>query len=469
MPRSRRNDFLIPTLAVLIDSIAVECAFLFAYWIRFNTTILNFLPLTEDQPPLRAYIYGSFVVIPVWLLIFNARKMYGARRNVALSDELASIIKVVTLGMLVVMSAAFFYRAFSYSRVVFGLLWISSVVFLITGRAVLLNIEKVLYARGKELRNAVIIGCNETANQIAKSIFNHPLLGYRLTGYFADLPCETSSPLSSLNYLGTLSAAPDKIVSGNAELALIALKSEEHAKLYKLVQECEGINVEMMMVPDILEMMTTTANVGLKEIEGIPFIRLKGIPMTTWGVIIKRSFDILVSAVLLALLSPVFLLLSLLVKLGSNGPVFYAQERIGMDGRNFMMLKFRSMKIGAESESGPVWAKENDPRQTSLGSLLRQTSLDELPQLINVLRGEMSLVGPRPERQFFVDKFKSLVPKYLDRHRVKTGMTGWAQVNGLRGNTSLEERIRYDMYYIENWSLWFDIKILLKTIGEIFR
>jgi len=395
--------------------------------------------------------------------------MYGARRNVALSDELASIIKVVTLGMLVVMSAAFFYRAFSYSRVVFGLLWISSVVFLITGRAVLLNIENILYARGKELRNAVIIGCDETANQIAKSIFNHPLLGYRLTGYFADLPCGTSSPLSSLNYLGTLSAAPDKIVSGNAELALIALKSEEHAKLYKLVQECEGINVEMMMVPDILEMMTTTANVGLKEIEGIPFIRLKGIPMTTWGVIIKRSFDILVSAVLLALLSPVFLLLSLLVKLGSSGPVFYAQERIGMDGRNFMMLKFRSMKIGAESESGPVWAKENDPRQTSLGSLLRQTSLDELPQLINVLRGEMSLVGPRPERQFFVDKFKSLVPKYLDRHRVKTGMTGWAQVNGLRGNTSLEERIRYDMYYIENWSLWFDIKILLKTIGEIFR
>lgn len=416
-----------------------------------------------------AYIYGSFVVIPVWLLILNARKMYGARRNVALSDELVSIVKVVTLGMLIVMSTAFFYRTFSYSRVVFGLLWIFSVIFLLIDRTILLEIEKLLYVRGRELRNAVIIGANETANQIYQSICNHPLLGYRLTGYFADIPCDGSLALSSLKYLGPLSLAPDKIISENAELALIALKSDEHAKLYTLVQECEGINVEMMMVPDILEMMTTPANLRLKEIAGIPFIRLKEIPMTTWGLIIKRSFDIVVSVILLSLSFPFFFFIALLIKLGSKGPVYYRQERIGIDGRNFLMLKFRSMKTEAESESGPVWAKENDPRQTPIGSFLRRTSLDELPQLINVLKGEMSLVGPRPERQYFVDKFKSLVPKYLDRHRVKTGMTGWAQVNGLRGNTSLEDRIRYDMYYIENWSLWFDIKILLKTIGEIFR
>jgi len=469
LARSRRNDFLIPTLAVLIDSIAIELAFLFSYWLRFKTSSFNFLPLTEGEPPLAAYIYGSFVVIPVWLLLINARKMYGARRNVALSDEFLSIIKVVTIGMLVVMSAAFFYRVFSYSRVVFGLLWMASVFFLFTGRIILLGIEKTLYVRGRELRNAVLIGANETANQIYSSIHNHPLLGYRLIGYFSDARCDSSMPLSNARYLGTLELAPDKIVNENIELALIALKYDEHAKLYALVQECEGVNVELMMVPDILEMMTTPTKLGWKEIEGIPFIRLKGIPMTTWGRITKRLFDIIIATILLIILSPLFLLLTVLIKLGSRGPIFYLQERIGMDGMNFMMMKFRSMKIDAESETGPVWAKNNDPRRTPIGAFLRRTSIDELPQLINVFRGEMSLVGPRPERPFFVDKFKSLVPKYLDRHRVKTGMTGWAQVNGLRGNTSLEERIRYDIYYIENWSLWFDIKILIKTIGEIFR
>jgi exopolysaccharide biosynthesis polyprenyl glycosylphosphotransferase len=348
-------------------------------------------------------------------------------------------------------------------------LWMASVFFLFTGRIILLGIEKTLYVRGRELRNAVIIGANESANQIYSSIHNHPLLGYRLIGYFSDTRCDSSMPLSNARYLGTLEIAPDKIVNENIELALIALKYDEHAKLYALVQECEGVNVELMMVPDILEMMTTPTKLGWKEIEGIPFIRLKGIPMTTWGRITKRLFDIIIAAILLIILSPLFLLLTVLIKLGSRGPIFYLQERIGMDGTNFMMMKFRSMKIDAESETGPVWAKNNDPRRTPIGAFLSRTSIDELPQLINVFRGEMSLVGPRPERPFFVDKFKSLVPKYLDRHRVKTGMTGWAQVNGLRGNTSLEERIRYDIYYIENWSLWFDIKILIKTIGEIFR
>jgi exopolysaccharide biosynthesis polyprenyl glycosylphosphotransferase len=206
----------------------------------------------------------------------------------------------------------------------------------------------------------------------------------------------------------------------------------------------------------------------VREIEGIPFLRLKGVPMTTWGRILKRTFDAGIAAILLLLFSPVLLAIALLIKLDSRGPVLFRQERIGIDGRNFDMLKFRSMKAEAESKSGPVFAREDDPRRTAIGTFLRKSSLDEFPQLINVLRGEMSLVGPRPERPFFVDRFKDNVPKYLDRHRVKTGMTGWAQVNGLRGNTSIEERIKYDVYYIENWSLWLDVKILLRTVRALF-
>lgn len=473
MAQPRRNDFLIPTLAVVFDAIAIEGSFLFSYWLRFNTDLLNFLPLTEETPPFMGYFYGSLFVVPVWLLIFKSRNMYGARRNVALSDEFFNIIKLVTLGMLVVMSAAFFYRDFSYSRIVFGLLWITSTLTIFAGRFCLYHIEKTIYRRGRELRNAVIIGNNETANLIYQTLHNHSLLGYRLVGYFADqlfaatLQDEknTTIGLRDLPYLGKIHDAPRKMITEHVELALISLNYNDHPKLYDLVRECEGVNVEFMMVPDVLEIMASGMQV--KEIEGIPFIKIKGIPMTTWGRIIKRAFDLVFSGVLLILLSPSLLIIAILIKLDSKGPVFFRQERIGMDGKKFEMLKFRSMKTEAEKETGPVWAKEDDPRRTMIGSFLRRTSIDELPQLINVLKGEMSIVGPRPERPYFVEQYKSLVPKYLDRHRVKTGMTGWAQVNGLRGNTSLEERIKYDIYYIENWSLWFDIKIILRTIRAV--
>lgn len=469
MANPRRNDFLIPTLAVLLDTIAIEGSFLFSYWLRFETNLLDFLPLTEETPPFMGYFYGSLFVVPVWLLIFKSGNMYGARRNVALSDEFFNIIKLVTLCMLIVMSAAFFYRDFSYSRVVFGLLWITSMLTIFTGRFCLYHIEKTIYRRGRELRNAVIIGNNETANLIYQTLHNHALLGYRLVGYFADRPFvprqqdeQSAEPgIHNLPYLGKIHEAPRKMVAERVELALISLNYNDHPKLYELVRECEGVNVEFMMVPDVLEIMASGMQV--KEIEGIPFIKIKGVPMTTWGRVIKRTFDVAFSSALLILLSPLFLLITILIKIDSKGPIFFRQERVGMDGKRFEILKFRSMKTEAEKETGPVWAKDDDPRRTRIGSLLRTTSIDELPQLINVLKGEMSVVGPRPERPYFVEEFKTLVPKYLDRHRVKTGMTGWAQVNGLRGNTSLEERIKFDIYYIENWSLWFDVKILLKT------
>ena len=474
MARPRRNDFLIPTLGFLFDSIAIECSFLLSYWLRFDSPLHMIVPISEGTPPLGAYVYGSLVVIPVWLMVFKSRNMYGARRNVALTDELFDVVKVVTVGMLIVMSGAFFYRAFSYSRVVFGLLWLCSILLVYFGRIVLYNIEKKLYRSGRELRNAVIIGSNASANQIYSAFHQHPLLGYRLAGYFADGQCSNGMPLAAGRHIGRLDDVPSKLVDENIELALLALDHDDHPKLYALMQECEGINVEFLMVPDILELMTSRLSV--KEIEGIPFIKIKGMPMTTWGRVVKRAFDLIVSSVLLILCSPLFVLVGILIKLDSKGQILFRQERVGIDGRSFGMLKFRSMKIGAESETGPVWAKDEDPRRTSIGRFLRRTSLDELPQLINVVKGEMSLVGPRPERPHFVEQFsrkdpsgRTTIPKYLDRHRVKTGMTGWAQVNGLRGNTSLEERIKYDIYYIENWSPGFDVKILLKTIRALFQ
>lgn len=206
----------------------------------------------------------------------------------------------------------------------------------------------------------------------------------------------------------------------------------------------------------------------MDELDGLPIVSLQSSPLYGWNSVFKRAFDLGFGSLILVMVSPLMALIALLIKLTSKGPVLYRQERVGMDGHTFEMLKFRTMKEDAESETGPVWAKENDSRRTSIGRFLRKTSLDELPQLFNVLKGEMSLVGPRPERPVFVEKFRNSIPSYALRHKIKAGMTGWAQVNGWRGNTSLEKRIEHDLYYIQNWSIGFDLRILFMTLWRGF-
>jgi exopolysaccharide biosynthesis polyprenyl glycosylphosphotransferase len=383
---------------------------------------------------------------------------------VAAGDELFAIVKAVTFGMLIVMSAAFFYRAFSYSRIVFVLLWGSAILFLAAGRMIVRSAERSLYRSGRSLRNALIIGSGAAAGEIADALRRNPLLGHRLCGYVAAEPAVAGP---GLPYLGTLEEVPAIVEREEAELALIALPASRHDELFRLVEACEGMEIEFLLVPDIVELAASTLTV--KEIAGMPFIKIKGMPITAWGRILKRIFDLLVSAALLLVLSPVLLLAAACIKLDSPGPVFFSQERLGRGGKPFRMLKFRSMKAGAEAgDRAAGLGVDNDPRQTRVGTFLRRTSIDELPQLLNVFMGEMSLVGPRPERTYFVEQFRDDIPKYLDRHRMKTGMTGWAQVNGLRGNTSLEERVKFDLYYIENWSMAFDLQILLRTARAVF-
>ncbi len=466
---SQGADLLIPLLTVLFDAIAIESSFFISYWIRFQSTIFeSFGFVRGNAPPLSGYMEGSIFVVVVWLLLFNARKMYRTRRSVNLSDEAVAIAKVVSLGMLIVMSAAFFYREFSYSRVVFGFLWLFSILFLVAGRGTVQWIERRLYRKGKHLKKAVIIGSAEkTSTNIFQKLHHHRSFGFQIIGYFADHPWTVNAEPSGLRRLGTLEESPEYIRNERIETVFIAVAGTEHHRLFEVINECEGINVEFLMVPDMLELLTN--QVRVEELEGIPFLKLKSIPLTLWGRVTKRAFDVFVSATALILLSPLWITLMALIKITSKGPAIFKQKRIGLDEREFTMYKFRSMKHGSEQfDDRAGLGVQNDPRRTFLGSILRKTSLDELPQLFNVLRGDMSLVGPRPERTRYVEEFRTKVPKYLDRHRMKTGVTGWAQVNGLRGDTSLDERIRYDLYYIENWSLAFDIKILLRTIRASF-
>jgi exopolysaccharide biosynthesis polyprenyl glycosylphosphotransferase len=286
--------------------------------------------------------------------------------------------------------------------------------------------------------------------------------GFNIIGFIST---DYNKENLNINNIGYYKDIPFLIKKYNIEKILLTLPSSEHEIIYELLKLCEGINVELMLVPDFIEIMTSKMRVV--EIDGIPFMKIKSIPMNAWNRISKRLFDILLSLIILIIVSPLMIIISLIVKLTSSGPLFYKQERVGLDRKKFDMLKFRSMRADAEKE-GPRMTLKNDVRYTSIGKILRKYSLDELPQFINVLKGDMSIVGPRPEREYFINIMKDSVKKYLERHRVKCGITGWAQVNGLRGSdTSIESRIEYDIYYIENWSIAFDIKIIIKTLKEV--
>jgi exopolysaccharide biosynthesis polyprenyl glycosylphosphotransferase len=465
MTKPRNSDFFIPTLTIVFDILAIEAAFLFSYWLRFNTEFLAALRVGGDIPSFITYFVSSLFIIPIWILVLLSKKSYIPHRNVTLSNEFFQIIKAITIGMLIIIGAAFFYRGFSYSRFVVVVLWISSIFFVLSGRGLIHFIRKELYRKGKELRNTVIIGNNDTADILFEKLQNNIIQGYKLAGYLADAETSTDLPLSNCKYLGKIDDAYRTFNEHGIELAFITLGYTEHPKIYNLLRQTEGVNVGFMIVPDILELMTSRYD--MRDIGGIPFINIKGIPMTTWGRIVKRVFDIIFSAVVLVVFSPLILSISILIKLNSRGPIFYTQERVGLDGQSFKVFKFRTMRTDAEKSTGPVWATKDDPRVTKVGKFLRRTSLDEIPQFINTLLGDMSVVGPRPERPHFVNQFKDVVPKYLDRHLLKTGITGWAQVNGLRGQAPIEERTKYDLYYIENWSVVFDIKIILKTVHTI--
>jgi exopolysaccharide biosynthesis polyprenyl glycosylphosphotransferase len=459
----RGTELLIPFLQVFLDCLSIEGAFLFSYWLRFHSSLTNIAPVIKGFPPFTVYLWSSWVVILVWLFIFHAMDFYGARRNISRIDEFFGIAKGVTLGMLLVTFVAFFYRGFSYSRLVFIFIWGIGILFLSVSRFSLIVYEKRLHRRGIGLLNAAIVGCSKWGQLIYQKVNRHPGLGIQIRGYVGANPLlsRTLERLGDFEQIGAI-AKEHRIT-----VLFLALDEKESPELLRLIQACIGLHIRFYMIPDRVDMMTSRLRV--EELEGIPVLKIKDLSITGWDAVFKRFFDIAVSAVTLIVFSPLFAAIAVLIKLGSKGTVFYKQRRVGLDGYEFTLFKFRTMSMEAEKETGPVWTVKEDARVTPIGRILRRTSLDELPQLIQVIMGKMSLVGPRPERRFFVEKFKDRVPKYHERHRVKTGMTGWAQVNGLRGNVPIEDRTKYDIYYVENWSLWFDIKIILMTLWTVVR
>jgi exopolysaccharide biosynthesis polyprenyl glycosylphosphotransferase len=458
---------IFPFLLFLADVLVIFSSFILAYWLRFHSPVTKLVPVTKGVPPLSFYLYGSVFVVVVWVAVFNAYGLYKSTRPRTGFDEFYLLAKGATLGFLMILAFTFFYRGTSYSRATLVASWILGMGLLYIERRLMTRLEHSLSKRGYGIRKAVIVGTGETGVSLFRKWSEKPQPGYLLAGLI-ETECEVGNgqDLEGIPVLGTLDDLWRLIQDQDVGLVILALPLSYHHQIMEIVLNCQDLRVEFQIVPDMLEMMAARAKVV--SLDGIPLISVGRTPLEGWNRMLKRSLDLALSSTGLVLLSPVFALLAIMIKLDSAGSVFFRQERLGRDGRRFAQLKFRSMRQDAESKTGPVFATEDDPRRTKIGTILRRYNLDELPQLFNVMRGDMSLVGPRPERQFFVDKFKEGIPRYFLRHKVKSGITGWAQVNGLRGNTSIEERTKYDLFYVENWSLAFDIKILLLTLRDWF-
>jgi Undecaprenyl-phosphate glucose phosphotransferase len=327
--------------------------------------------------------------------------------------------------------------------------------------------EGLRFARrlGYNLRHVLIVGTGTLAASVAQRLSEHPELGIRIRGFLGRDRESVGRTVEGAPVIGTFDDLKEATASG-IDIVFVCLSAHDESHAEKILAYLTTTMVEVKVVPAICEFMTLRAEAEMYE--GFPIITLQGTPLYGWNIVMKRGMDLIGSLVALAITSPLLLLIAVLIKLSSPGPVLYRQTRMGLDGRAFEMLKFRSMRADAESKTGPVWAEATDTRRTAIGTLLRRTSLDELPQFWNVLKGEMSIVGPRPERPEFIVQFREKLPQYMLRHKMKAGITGWAQVNGWRGNTSLEKRLEYDLYYIEHWSVSFDLKIMFMTLWSGF-
>ncbi len=435
-----------------------------AYFLRFRAEIV---PVTKGIPDPASY-YRLFPLMAVlWPIVYYFYGLYQVRRNRSRIEEGLSVFVATGLATLLLAGLATFYRGFSYSRLVLVFFFALDVLFVFAGRTAIRRYLEEAWRHGVGVRHVLVVGAGRLGRALVDKFLEHPEAGLRAVGFVDDDPGKRDSTHRGLPVLGTTADVASIVDACGVDTVFLALPLDAHRTMLAVLQEVGRTVADVRVVPDLLQYITFRA--GVEDLDGLPVVHLTQVPLTGWMSLVKRSLDVAISAAALVALAPVYAGIALAIRLADGAPVLYRQRRMGLDGRPFDILKFRSMVVGAEEESGPTWASAEDPRRTRPGSFLRQWSLDELPQLVNVLRGEMSLVGPRPERPEFVREFKEKFPQYMLRHRVRAGVTGWAQVHGWRGNTSLSKRIEYDLYYIENWSLALDIKILWMTLRHGLR
>ena len=444
---------------VILDAAITAASFMSAYYFKFY--------VMEDGPGIGVLPAGEYVmllpfIVPIYMFIYYACSVYAPKRTVRRRFEIYGIVKANTIGIITLIIILYMIiREINYSRSVMVLFYLFNVFFTSCFRLSLRKGLRTIRSRGYNLKHILLVGYSRAAEEYIDRLTDNPQWGYVACGILDDhVPAGTL--YKGVKVLGRLGNLEVILPENKLDEIAISLSLKDYHHLEDIVSICEKSGVHTKFIPDYNSLIPTKPYT--EDLMGLPVINIRYVPLTNTGnIIIKRSMDIVGALVGIVVTSPIMLLAAVLVRLTSPGPIIFKQERVGLHNKTFYMYKFRSMERQAPKEEKRAWTVRNDPRVTPVGKILRRTSIDELPQLFNILKGDMSLVGPRPERPLFVEKFKEEIPRYMVKHQVRPGLTGWAQVNGLRGDTSIRKRVEYDVFYIENWTLGFDLKIILMT------
>ncbi|MBR5509562.1 MAG: undecaprenyl-phosphate glucose phosphotransferase [Lachnospiraceae bacterium] len=452
-------------LHVVVDAMTICLAYLLAWVFKFiilqDPRGLSFLQ----------YMQVLMFLVPLYLILYLAFNLYTSKRVQGRRLEISNIVKANSIGLLLVMAAFFMLREFNeyatdYSRTTLFYFYVINIGLEAAVRNLIRMILRKMRKSGFNLRHIIFVGYSSAAEEFIDRIKGNPQWGYKISGILDDNK-EIGYTYKNVPVLGTTEELEQILENNRLDEIALTLGLQEYYKLKRVVAICEKSGVHTKFVPDYNDIIPTRPYT--EDLLGLPVVNIRHVPLTnTFNMICKRIMDIFGSLVAIILFSPVMLVTAVLVKTTSKGPLIYKQERVGLHNQTFQMYKFRSMEVQSTKSEKKAWTVRNDPRVTKVGKIIRKTSIDELPQLFNILMGDMSLVGPRPERPFFVEKFREEIPRYMVKHQVRPGLTGWAQVNGYRGDTSIKKRIEYDLYYIENWTLGLDIKILFLTFFKGF-
>ncbi len=456
------NQRLFNRLHVVLDAMVVALSYLFAWFLKFKSGLLPFdLGLSPQT-----YFGALYFIIPGYLALYYEFDLYSSKRVSGRKRELFNILKANTVGLVAFIVVLYVINNPDFSRQMIFIFWAVNVIVETAMRNVIRYMLRFIRKRGKNLKYVLLVGYSKSAEAYINRIRLNPQWGYVVRGVLDD-HVERGTMYKGVKVLGRIDNLAVILPENKLDEIAITLSLSEYGRLADIVSQCEKSGVHTKFIPDYAGVIPDKPYT--EDLHGLPVINIRHVPLTnTLNALAKRLVDIVGSLFGIVLASPVMLISILAIKLDSKGPVIYSQERIGMHNKPFQMYKFRTMYVQEAAEEAKQWTTKGDPRVTGVGQFLRKTSIDELPQLFNILSGKMSLVGPRPERPQFVEKFKEEIPRYMVKHQVRPGLTGWAQVNGLRGDTSIEKRIEYDLYYIENWTMGFDIKILFMTVFKGF-
>jgi Undecaprenyl-phosphate glucose phosphotransferase len=457
----KRHSQFLESLLFLFDLALICTCWIGAYYLRFEGGLA---PIDKGTPSFSTYLWMLGPIVVVWGISFQAFNLYRPRRMGSHFAEFMDIAKANGIAVLILVALTFFFRQFEYSRLVFLYFWFLNVLSLGFSRMAFREGLRFFRRRGYNQRTVLILGAGRLGQRLVQSLKLHPEFGLRIRGYLTRHPQKIGQDIEGIPVIGTY-AELEVVVASGIDVVFVCLPPDAEQQAEKILGYLTTTTAEVKVVPAIYEFIMLRGEAEM--FEGLPVITLQGSPLHGWNVVLKRATDFAGAVLALVVTAPIMLMAAGLVKVTSRGPVLYRQERMGLDGQPFRMLKFRTMRVDQLGDV-TLLTPEHDPRVTPVGRLLRKTSIDELPQFWNVLMGHMSIVGPRPERSWVVAELRKQIPLYMLKHKMKAGITGWAQVNGWRGNTSLEKRLEYDLFYIEHWSLWFDLKIMWLTVWKGF-